>query len=193
MNDKIKKIIARFNQEQDLKNNVLEYFSVSLFYLENLLNKQEKLENYVNIEINHLVEREIHKVLDAYLEIPLDIRNSIIRDNKTGKQLLVEQLTSLNIKIVDIWQQSINTNRIVVMHRKITNENPQNNTELEPDKFVVDIEKDAREFVQSFDNKFSFDNFKRTDDSSDKGLTPAKFLGVAVILIVVLLILASVF
>lgn len=189
MDQKIKDIITRFNEQEDLKHNVLEFFCVSLLKLQQLLDKQTTLEQFLNIEINHLVEKEIHKVLDAYLQIPIDIRNTVIRDNKTGKQLLVEQLAALNVKIEDIWQKSVNTQRIVVMHRKIT-EGTEINAELAPEKYTLDIEAEAREFVQSFE---SFDNFKKREESTDKGLTPLKFLSVAVLLILFLLILAATF
>lgn len=191
MNEKIKKIIVRFTEEEDLKNNILDFFSISLLHLQNLLDKQSLLENYSNIEVNHLVDKEIHKVLDAYITMPLDVRNSIIRDNKTGRQFLIEQLSALNQKIENIWQDSIDKNRIVVMHRKITNDSTVTQTELEPENYTLDIKKDAINFVKSFDSSFNFVNFKKEEDSSNNELTPAKFLGLVIILIISLFLYFS--
>ncbi len=107
MNEKIGTIIDTFKSQEDLKNETLIFFSPSLAQLEHILEKKYiNLPVQLRIEVDALVDNHIPKSLNKYMALPLLSRTTdIIKDNKTAREILIEELNLFKQQINDLLER----------------------------------------------------------------------------------------
>lgn len=185
MDNRIAIIIEEFLSEQDLALEPLDFSSVALYKLNYLCSPEifKSIDISYQVKINHLLENEILSCLKSYKIIPIDLRNQpIIKyNNKTGKQIFMEQMHIIDKKVEDIRVESADTHSLLVMHEKLKNDVGQSNMsgysyELEPQTEKDLITEEARRFVQSYQGRKSLFEKPLPEVVQKDFLTPTKLL-----------------
>lgn len=185
MDKRIENIIGDFLEEHDLAKEPLDYFSVALYKLQ----KMCELETFNTIsmdgqvKITHLLEIEIPDCLKAYKAIPLDLRNQPLKkyNNKTGKQIFMEQMHIIDKKVEDIRVENTDTHSLLVMHEKLKNEVQHSSSsaysyDLVPQEQTDLITEEAKRFVQSYQGRKSLFEAPLPEVVQNDFLTPTKLL-----------------
>lgn len=194
MNEYIGNIIDLFRKEEDLKGETLTFFSptlVLLTYIDKKI-KEENISIENKIQYEQLVEKHIPQIISKYTAIPLTIRtNTVIKDNKTPRELLIEELSIIYKQVESLWDNVLDDDKsnFLAIHRKFNDNGGSQETrqlagELELEKSPQwDIQQDAEKLLQETKGNWET-NFMRpkSELKKKKGITPAHFfLGFLVI------------
>lgn len=188
MDERIANIIEEFISETDLAFEPLSFMSISLYKLQKLIEPQsfEQISMIGQVKIKHLLEIEILDCLRAYKAIPIDLRNQPFEkyNNKTGKQIFMEQMHIINKKVENIRVENVDTHSLLVMHEKLTQENQQNESagskaysyDLAPQEQTDLISEEAKRFVQSYQGRKNLFDAPLPEVVQKDFLTPTKLL-----------------
>ena len=185
MDTRIENIIGNFLEERDLAKEPLDYFSVALYKLQKMCEPEtfNTISMDGQVKITHLLEIEILDCLKAYKAIPVDLRNQPFEkyNNKTGKQIFMEQMHIIDKKVEDIRVENIDTHSLLVMHEKLKNEVQQSSSsaysyDLAPQEQTDLITEEAKRFVQSYQGRKSLFEAPLPEVVQKDFLTPTKLL-----------------
>lgn len=185
MDARIETIIGEFMSEIDLVGEPLDFISVALYKLQKLCEPEsfQQISMTGQVKITHLLEVEILDCIKAYKAIPLDLRNQPLEkyNNKTGKQIFMEQMHIIDKKVEEIRVENVDTHSLLVMHEKLKNDIQHMDSkaysyELAPQVQPDLITEEAKRFVQSYQGRKSLFEAPLPEVVQKDFLTPTKLL-----------------
>lgn len=201
MNEKIGIIIDTFKSQEDLKNETLIFFSPSLAQLEHILEKKYiNLPVQLRIEVDALVDNHIPKSLNKYMALPLLSRTTdIIKDNKTAREILIEELNLFKQQINDLLERinEEDKSNFLAINRKFNTLHGELQLErevfqpLELEPINQNWEKEGEKLLAQSVGTWET-AFKRPSKElvKKKGLSPSAFLIATTSVLIILLLIA---